>query len=107
MPLLLATTVLLKVPDELPAVNTPDALIAQPPLTTVQLGEMETALPALSLPVAVKVTAPPMPTVAGLGETVMLASAPGCTVTEAKPATDPLAHFTVLENVPATLPAVN
>src|SRR5579872_1708436 len=73
-----ATTVLVYTPGVAPAVNNPVALIVPPPATTDHVGEMLTAAPFASVPVATICTVPEGASVA-LGVTVIVASAPVAT----------------------------
>src|SRR5207248_2044241 len=73
----------------------------------LQVGVMPTALAYMSFPVAVNVVMAWVCTLALDGATVMLASAPGLTVTLAVPDALPEVARTVLLKVPAAVPAVN
>ena len=75
-PPLEATTVFVKVPGVLPAVNSPDAAIV-PPVVADHEGETVTATPAASVPVAVNCCVPPTGRVVVVGETASVASEPG------------------------------
>src|ERR1035437_3697316 len=108
MPPLVACTVLVYVPDTVPAVKTPVPLLMLPAVafTTDQAGTITTMFPFTSLPTAVKVCVPPVARLLVLGLTVIDASAPTPTVTVAKPEMPPLVACTVLVYVPDTVPAV-
>src|ERR1019366_4847994 len=108
MPPLVACTVLVYVPDTVPAVKRPVPLLMLPAVafTTDQTGTITTMFPFTSLPTAVKVCVPPVETVLGFGLTVIVASAPTATFTVAKPEMPPLVACTVLVYVPDTVPAV-
>lgn len=62
---------------------------------TDHVGLMLTGLPAASAPTAVNCCVEPTETVAGCGLTVMVASGPATTVTDANPLTGPAAARTV------------
>ena len=103
-----ARTVLVKVPPAAPAVKRPvAALMVPPPFTTDQTGVMLTVLLLASLPTAVNCCVNPGASVTGSGLTTMLVNGPLATITVAVPLTLPLVALTVLENVPASVPAVN
>ena len=108
VPPTVACTVLVNVPPVGPAVKTPVLALMVPPLfTTDHTGMMVTVLPLASLPTAVNCCVKPGASVTGFGLTTMLANGPAETMTVAVPLTLPLVALTVLENVPAMLPAVN
>lgn len=72
-------------PADDPAVNVVDVPLVPlivPSPETAQEGVMRTAFPYLSAPLAVKVWVPPSDTDAGEGDTAIVASAPGSTVTD-------------------------
>ena len=96
MPPLEACTVFGNVPNVVPAVNNPVALMVPPPLITDHAGVMETTLLKASFPVAVNCRVAPLVTVVGFGVTTIEASGPGVTVTVAVPVTPPLLAVTVL-----------
>ena len=96
---LVALTVLVNVPDVVPAVNKPALAIVPPPLTTDQVGVIATTLPFASLPTAVNSWVPPVGNVAEAGVTVIVANGPAVTVTVAVPEIAPLVAVTVLVNV--------
>src|SRR4051812_13887318 len=105
---LVARTVLAYVPDVLPAVKRPVAApIVPPPFAIDHTGVSTTALPLASLPVAVNCWVPPTASVAGVGVTVMVASAPEVTMTVAVLVKLPLVAMTVLVYVCGDVPAVN
>src|SRR5256885_15858879 len=85
-----ATTVFVNVPATVPAVNTPPASMAPPPLTTSHVGAIGTTLSFASYPVAVNVCCAPIASVALGGDIVMYSSGPARTVTDAVPEIDPL-----------------
>src|ERR1035437_5913752 len=103
---LVALTVLVNVPDVVPAVNKPVELIVPPLAATDQVGAIATTLPLASLPTAVNCCVPPVARLLGFGLTVIVASAPTATFTVAKPEMPPLVACTVFGYVPATVPAV-
>src|ERR1019366_9234533 len=98
MPPLVACTVLVYVPDTVPAVKRPVPLLMLPAVafTTDQMGVNWTMLPTASLPTAVKVCRPPVARLLGFGLTVIDASGPAITVTVAVPEIAPLVAVTVL-----------
>src|SRR3954471_275241 len=91
-----AWMVFANVPVVKPAVNNPLASIDPPPLTTDHCGEIGTTLPEPSRATAANCCVPPVSSVAGLGVTVIVASAPEVTVTVALAEMLPLVAFTVL-----------
>lgn len=105
IPPLVARTVLLNVPGVAPAVNNPELLIV-PPATTDHTGVTGTTLPPASLATAVNCCVCPTRTVLGFGVTVMVATDPDVTLTVALPRTPRPLAWTVLANVPSTVPAV-
>jgi hypothetical protein len=105
---LVARTVLVNVPVTAPAVKRPDAaLMVPPPAVTDQTGVIATTLPFASLPTAVYCRVVLMGMVPGFGVTVIVASAPGVTMTVAVTVIPLQVTATVLVNVPAVVPAVN
>ena len=90
MALALACTVLLNVFAVVPAVNRPVALIEPPPLITCHAGVIATTLFCASLATAVNCCVPPVASDAGFGVTVIVATGPAITDTEAAPLMPPL-----------------
>src|ERR1700674_626854 len=107
---LVALTVLANVPTAPPAVKTTVSPVAPagtvpPPAVTDQVGANgEMTLPLASLPTAVYVSEVLMGIVPGFGVTVIVASAPGVTMTVAVAVTPLQVTDTVLVNVPDVVP---
>src|ERR1019366_2587498 len=105
-PPLLARTVLANVPDTVPAVKRPVALMAPPFATTAHTGVIATGFPAMSLPAAVNCWVALSVMVAGVGVTVMVASGPAVTTTGAVAESKPPVALTGMLKVPGAAPAV-
>src|ERR1019366_1490194 len=108
MPPLAACTVLLYVPDTVPAVKTPVPLLMLPAVAfrTDQDGTITTMFPFASLPTAVKVCVPPVARLLVLGLTVIDAKAPGSTVIDALAGALPTGATPVGANGPGVVPAL-
>src|ERR1700720_251129 len=110
---LVALTVLVNVPTAPPAVKgavspvVPAGMVPPPAVTDHVGANGEMTLPLASLPTAVYVIVVLMGSVPGFGVTVIVASAPGVTMTVAGPEPPFPVPDTVLVNVPAVVPAVN
>jgi hypothetical protein len=106
---LVATTKLVNVPAVTPAVYKPvDVIVPPPTAATDQVGVNESVIPAASFATAVNCCVAPAATLAGFGETVIVASGPAAvavTVIVALPVIVPTVATTVL--VPAVVPPVN
>jgi hypothetical protein len=99
---------LVNVPATGPAVKRPVlALMEPPPAVTDQTGVIATTLLFASLPTAVYCSEVLIGIVPGFGVTVIVASAPGETMTVAKTVIPLQVTATVLVKVPAVVPAVN
>jgi len=88
---MLARTVLVNVPAVVPDVNRPVVVaIVPPPATTDQTGTMGMTLPMASLPTAVNCCATDVPSVTGVGVTVIVANDPATRMTVAVAVLPPL-----------------
>src|ERR1043166_3732849 len=100
-----ARTEFANVPGVPPATNSPPVPIVPPPLATDQTGEIVTTLPLASRPTAVNCCDVPTLSVDGVGVTVMDASVPAVSMTDAVPLMALLLAWLVLVNVPPAVPA--